>query len=348
MRYIDRATKRAKNCIAKGRATILAIESSCDETAAAVVQDGRRVLSNVVYTQIPLHRQFGGVVPELAGRNHVDQIGITVSEAIRLANCRKEDIDAVAVTNRPGLIGALLVGVCYAKGLALAGELPLLGVDHIAGHVAANYISHPQLQPPFVCLVASGGHSHVLRVDDYNSFALLGQTRDDAAVEAYDKAARAMGLPYPGGPELARLASGGDPHKYKFHSALNESDDPDMSFSGIKTALVNLLSNARTRGETLCLPDVAASFQYAINRTLTHKALLHTTGSKGRLVLAGGVCANENLRTMLKAECAKRGIDFYYPAAPYRTDNAAMIGAQGFYMLMAGVLSDLQMTAEAN
>jgi N6-L-threonylcarbamoyladenine synthase len=316
------------------------------------VKDGRQVLSNVVYTQIPLHRQFGGVVPELASRNHVDQIGIVVKEALSCAGCKKEDIDAIAVTNRPGLIGALLVGVCYAKGLALGGKLPLIGVDHIQGHIAANYISHAKLTPPFICLVASGGHSHVLRVNAYNSFTLLGQTRDDAAGEAYDKAARALGLPYPGGPELERLASCGDPQKYKFRSALNENEEADMSFSGIKTAVVNLLANAKARGEELNYADVSASFQYAVNKTLTHKALLHfkrgTDTPSATLALAGGVCANGNLRAMLEAECQKRGIRFLAPAAEYRTDNAAMIGAQAFYQLIEGDIADLRLTAEAS
>ncbi|MCL2670775.1 MAG: tRNA (adenosine(37)-N6)-threonylcarbamoyltransferase complex transferase subunit TsaD [Clostridiales bacterium] len=346
MRYNETARKKAESLPLKKQAYVLGIETSCDETAAAVVQGGCVVLSNVIYTQIPLHRQYGGVVPELASRNHADQIGIVVREALDAAGLRKEDLDAIAVTCRPGLVGALLVGVCYAKALALAGGLPLLGVDHIHGHIAANYISHPALEPPFVSLVASGGHSHVLRVDSYDSYSLLGQTRDDAAGEAYDKAARALGLPYPGGPELEKLARGGDPNKYPFHSTLNESDDPDMSFSGIKTALVNLIANARARGEELFLPDIAASFQQAINKTLTHKALLHCREGD-TLCLAGGVCANGHLRELLTRECAKRRVRFFAPAAPYRTDNAAMIAAQGYFHLMAGDLAGLDLSAAA-
>lgn len=346
MRYMDCARKRANNLINKKQVRILGIETSCDETAAAVVENGRIVLSNIIYTQIPLHRQYGGVVPELASRNHVDQVGIAVQEALDAAVMQKADIDAIAVTCRPGLVGALLVGVCYAKGLALAGGLPLIGVNHIHGHIAANYISHPTLEPPFICLVASGGHSHILRVNSYDDYTLLGQTRDDAAGEAYDKAARAMGLPYPGGPELEKLAKDGDPKKYPFHSALNEGKEADMSFSGIKTALVNLLANAKARGEALFLPDLAASFQHAINKTLAHKAFLHCQAGD-TLCLAGGVCANGNLRDLLARECVTRNLRYFAPDAPYRTDNAAMIAAQGYYQLMAGELSDLDLNAAA-
>lgn len=324
------------------KALLLAIESSCDETAAAVLQGGRRVLSMAVHTQIPLHRQYGGVVPELASRSHVERIGPVVEEALRRAEVSLPEIDALAVTCGPGLVGALLVGVSYAKGLALALGLPLVGVNHLAGHIAANYLTFPKLRPPFTCLVASGGHSHIVAVEDYESFRLLGCTRDDAAGEAFDKVARALGLPYPGGPELEKLALEGDAYAYPLRAGFNEGPGLDMSFSGLKTAAVNLLHNAAQRQTPLCKADLAASFQRAVCHTLTEKAV-HAAQAQGSqaLALAGGVSANMYLRTMLQEACQAAGLRFYCPDFRFCTDNAAMIGCAGHYALLAGRRSSL-------
>lgn len=348
MHYADLAQKRAMEYRNKQDALLLAIESSCDETAAAVIRGGREVLSMTVFSQIPLHERYGGVVPELASRAHVEKISGVVSAALDEANCTLNDIGAIAVTHGPGLIGALLVGLSYAKGLALIKGLPFVGVNHIAGHIASNYLSHKALEPPFVCLVASGGHSHIVKVNDYASFALLGKTRDDAAGEAFDKVARALGLGYPG-EALEALAREGNEDAFKFHSALNRDDSLEFSFSGIKTAAVNLLSNARQRGETLHLPDVAASFQRAVVETLTEKAVRAALIANSRtLALAGGVCANLALRSALQREAAANGLTFYCPSLQYCTDNAAMIGCAGHYLIMSGNLSDLDLNAQAS
>lgn len=342
MTYAQKAQARADALIQSGEATVLAIETSCDETAAAVVKNGREVLSNVVYTQIPLHRKFGGVVPELASRNHVDQVGIVVEQALEDAGLTLEQVDAVAVTCGPGLVGALLVGVSFAKGLALAHDLPLIGTNHIRGHIAANYLTFPDLEPPFVCLIASGGHSHIVRVEDYDRCTLIGKTRDDAAGEAFDKVARVLGLPYPGGPELEKLAKDGDPKAIRFHSAFNEQNGFDMSFSGLKTSVVNYLHTAQQRGETVERADVAASFQFAVNTILSEKAV---RAAEGTLALAGGVSANRDLRNLLETKCAKKGIRFCCPEWKYCTDNAAMIGSAGYYLLMKGHRSGLDLNA---
>lgn len=331
-------------------ALLLAIESSCDETAASVLRGDREVLSMSVYTQIPLHRKFGGVVPELASRSHVEKIGEVVNYALESAKVTIDDISAIAVTCGPGLVGALLVGVSYAKGLAFAKGLPLIGVNHLAGHIAANYLTYPDLKPPFMCLVASGGHSHIIKVEDYHKFTLLGRTRDDAAGEAFDKVARALGLPYPGGPELEKLAREGDPNKYPFHSALNQSiEESDFSFSGIKTAVVNLLHNAEQKGESLDPADIAASFQRAVCDALTMKSV-HAAKAHGMdtLALAGGVSANKALRGALEAECRRQGVRFCCPDFRFCTDNAAMIACAGHYGLMAGQLSGLELNAVPN
>ncbi|MDO4853571.1 MAG: tRNA (adenosine(37)-N6)-threonylcarbamoyltransferase complex transferase subunit TsaD [Clostridia bacterium] len=342
MTYFECAKAKQQALSESGHAVVLSIETSCDETAAAVVRDGREVLSNVVYTQIPLHRRFGGVVPELASRNHVDQIGIVVEQALEDAHRTLETVDAIAVTCGPGLVGALLVGVSFAKGLALSHNLPLVGTNHILGHIAANYLTFPDLQPPFTCLIASGGHSHIVRVNDYDRCELIGKTRDDAAGEAFDKVARVLGLPYPGGPELEKLAKEGDPKAIRFHSAFNESDGFDMSFSGLKTAVINTLHTAEQKGETVSRADLAASFQYAVNSILSDKAV---RAADHTLALAGGVSANRNLREMLQRKCDKKGIRFCCPDFRYCTDNAAMIGSAGFYLLMKGHLSDLDLNA---
>lgn len=340
--YETTARTKQKRLIEANRATVLAIETSCDETAAAVVKDGRTVLSNVVYTQIPLHRRFGGVVPELASRNHVEQIRVVVEQALSDAELTLDTIDAIAVTCGPGLVGALLVGVSFAKGLALSHDLPLVGTNHILGHIAANYLTFPDLEPPFVCLIASGGHSHIVRVSDYDRCELIGCTRDDAAGEAFDKVARVLGLPYPGGPELEKLAAQGDPKAIRFHSAFNESDGFDMSFSGLKTAVINTLHSAEQRGEVINRADVAASFQYAVNTILSDKAV---RAASGVLALAGGVSANRNLRDMLKRKCEQKGIRFCCPDFRYCTDNAAMIGSAGYYLLMKGHGDGLDLNA---
>lgn len=342
MTYFETAKEKQQALSRSGHALLLSIETSCDETAAAVVRDGREVISNVVYTQIPLHRRFGGVVPELASRNHVDQIGIVVEQALADAGATLDSIDAIAVTCGPGLVGALLVGVSYAKALALSHNLPLVGTNHILGHIAANYLTFPDLKPPFTCLVASGGHSHIVTVNDYDRCELIGKTRDDAAGEAFDKVARVLGLPYPGGPELEKLAKEGDPKAIRFHSAFNEGEGFDMSFSGLKTAVINTLHTAEQKGETVNRADVAASFQYAVNSILSDKAV---RAAKGTLALAGGVSANRNLRDMLQRKCDKKGIRFCCPDFKYCTDNAAMIGSAGFYLLMKGHISDLDLNA---
>ncbi len=345
--------ERAGHCLAAYQADpdalLLAVESSCDETAASVLRGGRQVLSMAVHTQIPLHRQYGGVVPELASRSHVERVGGVVRAALEQAGVRLSDIAALAVTSGPGLVGALLVGLSYAKGLAFSEGLPLIGVNHLAGHVAANYLTFPDLEPPFTCLVASGGHSHIVAVESYTAFRLLGRTRDDAAGEAFDKVARALGLPYPGGPELEKLAKAGDENRYPLHAAFNEGPGLDMSFSGLKTAVVNLLHNAAQRGEQADAASLAASFQRAVCSTLTEKALRAALG-QGRgiqtLALAGGVSANQYLRAMLEAACQKHGLRFCCPDMRFCTDNAAMIGCAGHYALLSGLRSGLELNAQ--
>ena len=333
----------------KPQVRILAIETSCDETAAAVVENGRTVLSNVIHTQIPLHMPFGGVVPEIASRSHVQKIGSVVQLALDQANLKLSELDAVAVTNGPGLVGALLVGLSYAKGLAYAAGLPFLGVHHIASHIAANYLSYPELEPPFTCLVASGGHSHIIAVEDYDRYRLIGRTRDDAAGEAFDKVARVLGLSYPGGPNLEKLALEGDPNRYRFHSAFNEGEGYDFSFSGIKTAVVNRLHNAEQAGEEMNRADLAASFQKTVVDILAEKSVRATKAQAGeagkKLALAGGVSANRALREAMEARAKAAGISFYCPAFAYCTDNAAMVGSAAYGKLMRGQLDDLSLNA---
>ena len=306
MNYYEKALLGADAYRKKDKPIMLAIESSCDETAASIVRGGREVLSMSVFTQIPIHRKYGGVVPELASRSHVEKGGSVVADALEQANLSIADVDAVSATYGPGLVGALLVGLSYAKGLAYAANKPFIGADHIAGHIAANYLSYPDLEPPFVCLVASGGHSHIILVEGYNSFKLLGCTRDDAAGEAFDKVARALGLNYPGGPELEKLAREGNANAYSFRGGFNESDNLDFSFSGIKTAVVNLMHNAEQKGETLNRADIAASFQRSVVDTLCQKAV-HAAklNNVSTLALAGGVSANTALRTA--RTCASAG-----------------------------------------
>ena len=346
--YYEKALKQAAEYRKKEAPLILGIESSCDETAAAVVSAGREVVSASVHTQIPVHRLYGGVVPEIASRSHTERIVGVVRDALEKAGVTLADIDAVAVTYRPGLIGALLVGVSYAKGLAYAAGKPFIGVDHITGHIAANYITYPELEPPFMCIVASGGHSHIVKVNGYTEFELIGRTRDDAAGEAFDKVARAMGLPYPGGPELEKLAKEGDPEAFRLHTAFNEGESFDFSFSGIKTAVVNILHNAEQKGEEINKADLAASFQRAVTDALTIKSVRAAReAGLTTLALAGGVSANTCLRERLQRECDKYGVRFCRPDMKYCTDNAAMIACQGHYEIMARDPDELSLDPNA-
>ena len=328
---------------------ILSIESSCDETSAAVTRNGREVLSNVISSQIDIHKKFGGVVPEVASRNHILNISSVVSEAMEIANVDYSQLSAVAVTYGPGLIGALLVGVSYAKGIALANKLPLVAVNHIHGHIAANYITHKELEPPFVCLVASGGHSHILYVRDYMDFEILGRTRDDAAGEAFDKIARVIGLGYPGGPKIEALAKEGNPEAFKF-PRVEFADAPyDFSFSGVKTSVINYLHNAEQKGEEIVPQDIAASFQKAVTDVLvahTIKACLDKKVTK--VVLAGGVSANGALRQAFDTAAKENNLELYYPQPVLCTDNAAMIGCAGFYKFLKGEFADSSLNAVAN
>lgn len=316
---------------------ILGIESSCDETAAAVVEDGRTVLSNVVASQVEEHKLYGGVVPEIASRRHCEAIVGVVREALERADTPLDGIDAVAVTSAPGLIGALLVGVNFAKGLSLSSGKPLVPVHHLRSHIAANYIAFPELEPPFLCLVVSGGHTHIVQVDDYTKLRVLGRTRDDAAGEAFDKAARAMGIPYPGGVELDKIAESGNEKAFRLPRPSVDGAPFDFSFSGLKTNIINLIHNAEQRGETLSVPDLAASYRKAVVDCLTRNffAAARSTGAK-KLAIAGGVSANALLRRTMESECAKRGLKFYRPELCYCGDNGAMVGAQGYYEFIAG------------
>ncbi len=327
---------------------ILGIESSCDETAASVVEDGRIVLSNIVASQIDEQKLYGGVVPEIASRRHAENICGVVKEALEAANVGIEDIDAVAVTYAPGLIGALLVGVSYAKGLAFAADKPLVPVHHIAGHIAANYISHPELEPPYLCLVVSGGHTHLVEVKSHTQFKVIGRTRDDAAGECFDKVARTLGYPYPGGKYIDEAAKKGAKSAYKFPHPKIEGSELDFSFSGIKTAVINLVHNASQKGETLNAEDVAASFQKTVSDILAEKLMLAAENlGYNKIAVAGGVSANTGIRTKIKRECDKRGYTLYLPEFKYCGDNAAMIAAQGYYDYISGKRADESLNALA-
>ncbi len=316
---------------------ILALESSCDETAASVVRDGREVLSNVIASQADEHRLYGGVVPEIASRRHAEAISGVTRQALDDAGLTLQDIDAVAVTYAPGLIGALLVGVNFAKGLSAAAGLPLVPVHHLRSHIAANYLVHPDLKPPFLCLVVSGGHTHIVRVEDYTRFTVIGRTRDDAAGECFDKAARAMGMPYPGGVHLDRAAQLGDPAAFTLPRPQVDGSPFDFSFSGLKTAVINLLHKAEQRGESVAVNDLCASFQHTVCDILCSHVLAAAehTGDKV-IALAGGVSANSGLRSRMEQECAARGLKLYVPPLALCGDNAAMVGSQGYYEFIAG------------
>ncbi len=328
---------------------ILAIESSCDETAAAVVKNGREVLSNVIYTQIALHTQFGGVVPEIASRKHIEKINQVIEQALTEAKLTLQDITAIAVTYGPGLVGALLVGVAEAKAISFASGIPLVGVHHISGHISANYIEHAELEPPFVCLVASGGHSHLVVVKDYGEYEIIGRTRDDAAGEAFDKVARAIGLGYPGGPKIDQLAKEGNPDAISFPRAKVAENEYDFSFSGLKSAVLNYLNSCQMKGETVKTADVAASFQKAVIDVLVEHSL-HAVKQFGfsKFAIAGGVASNSSLRKAFEQECARQGIRFYHPSPIYCTDNAAMIGVAGYYEYLAGVRHGYDLNAVPN
>ena len=323
---------------------ILALESSCDETAAAVVEDGRKILSSVVASQVEEHRLYGGVVPEIASRRHSEAVVPVTRQALQEAGMELSEVDAIAVTYAPGLIGALLVGVNFAKGLSLAAGKPLIPVHHLRGHIASNYLTSPELEPPFLCLVVSGGHSHIIQVKTYTELHVLGRTRDDAAGEAFDKAARAMGMPYPGGIAMDKLAETGDPEAFRLPRPSVVGAPYDFSFSGLKTAVINLLHTAEQRGEEISIPDLSASYRKAVVDCLTGNFIraAEDTGAK-KLVIAGGVSANSLLRRVLEKECASQGWAFYRPELSLCGDNAAMIGSQAYYEYLAGKTAGMEL-----
>ena len=327
---------------------ILAFESSCDETAVAVVEDGRKILSDAIASQADLHALYGGVVPEIASRKHIEAIAALTDQALKEAGVEKKDIDAVAATYAPGLIGAVLVGLNFAKSAAYALNVPLIPVHHIRGHIAANYLAFPELEPPFVCLVVSGGHSLIVDVQDYTKMRILGTTRDDAAGECFDKVARVLGMPYPGGAALDRQAKLGDDEKYPMPHSHVAGCELDMSFSGLKTAALNLIHNAEQKGETLDIPSLCASFSKAVSDTLVPRTMqaLRMTGYQ-KLAIAGGVAANSRIRQDFENACRKEGIALYRPPLSLCGDNGAMIGAQGYYEYLAGARADLSLNAYA-
>ncbi len=329
--------------------TILAIETSCDETAAAVVRNGREVLSNIISSQIALHTLYGGVVPEIASRKHIEKINQVIGEALGQAGKRLSDMDAVAVTYGPGLVGALLVGVSAAKAISFASGLPLVGVHHIEGHISANYIENKELEPPFICLVVSGGHTHLVKVRDYGEYEILGRTRDDAAGEAFDKVARAIGLGYPGGPKIDRVSKEGNPEAIRFPRAKVNEAELDFSFSGLKSAVLNYLNSCEMKKLPVNQADVAASFQKAVIDVLVGHSMeaLERYGAD-KFAIAGGVASNSGLRAALKEACGARGIRFYHPSPILCTDNAAMIGAAAYYDFGKGVRHGYDLNAVPN
>lgn len=328
---------------------ILAIESSCDETAVAVIKNGHEILSNVVSTQIAIHRRYGGVVPEIASRKHLELINVVVQEALEQAKLTLDDITHIAVTYGPGLVGALLVGVATAKALAFAANKPLIGVHHIEGHICANFLVNQELQFPLVCLVVSGGHTNIIKITDHGQYLLLGQTKDDAAGEAYDKIARSIGLPYPGGPQIEKLAKEGNAHAIDLPRAWMGDDSFDFSFSGLKSAVLNYLNKAKMKGEEIIAADVAASFQQAVLDVLVQKTVHAAEQSDvNTILLAGGVAANGTLREQLQQAAAEKGIQVYYPPVQFCTDNAAMIGAAAHYKAVRQEYADLSLNAVPN
>ena len=325
---------------------ILGIESSCDETAAAVIRNGREVRSNIISSQIAIHTEYGGVVPEIASRKHIEKIDDVISLALKEADCTFDDIDAIAVTYGPGLVGALLVGVAEAKALSFALNKPLVGIHHIEGHISANYIENKDLEPPFACLIVSGGHTHLVVVEDYGKYEIVGRSRDDAAGEAFDKVARAVGLGYPGGPKIDKAARSGNPHAIDFPRGTVADNPYDFSFSGIKSAVLNYINKAKMKEETINVPDLCASFQEAVTDSLVSRAigLCKERGYK-KLAIAGGVASNSHIRSRLESECAENGISFYRPSPVLCTDNAAMIGCAGYYEFLKGRKDGLDLNA---
>ena len=332
-----------------GKLLTLAIESSCDETAAAVMLEGREVLSNIISSQIEIHKQYGGVVPEIASRHHLENVNTVVDQALEEAGVTIDDVDMIGVTYGPGLVGALLIGLATAKAYALAADKPLIGVHHIQGHISANYIEHSDLEPPFMSLIISGGHTNIVEVTGYNRCRVLGGTRDDAAGEAYDKVARVLGLGYPGGPLIDRLAKQGDPHAVEFKRVFLEKGSLDFSFSGIKTGVLNYINSEKQAGREINQADVAASFQAAVLDVIVAKTVKAAKDmDKDKIVLAGGVASNSRLREMMSEECEKNGIKLYYPSPILCTDNAAMIGCAAYYKYIAGERDELTLDAIPN
>ena len=328
---------------------ILAIESSCDETAAAVVSNGRDVLSNIIYSQIDLHTIYGGVVPEIASRKHIEKINPVIEAALREAGCTLSDVDAIAVTYGPGLVGPLLVGVAEAKAIAFAKDKPLIGVHHIEGHICANFIEHKELKPPFMTLVVSGGHTHLVKVVDYGRYEVIGRTRDDAAGEAFDKVARAIGLGYPGGPKIDAAAKCGNPDAIVFPKGRVGDSEYDFSFSGLKSAVLNFLNHAEMKGEEVNRDDLAASFQKAVVDVLTEHAVAAIRQyNVADFALAGGVASNSALRASIADACAAEGVNFYCPSPVYCTDNAAMIGVAAYHEYIKGNFADYTLNAIPN
>lgn len=328
---------------------ILAIESSCDETAASVVKNGREVLSNVISSQIELHKLYGGVVPEIASRKHIEKINQVIEEALQEANVTLDDLDAIGVTYGPGLVGALLVGVAEAKAIAYAKNLPLVGVHHIEGHISANYIENKELEPPFICLVVSGGHTHLVCIKDYGQYEIIGRTRDDAAGEAFDKVARAIGLGYPGGPKIDKLSKEGNANAIVFPKAHIEDAPYDFSFSGVKSSVLNYINGCNMKGEEYSQADIAASFQKAVTDVLVENAMRAVKEyGLSKFAIAGGVASNSTLRTAMKKACEENGIEFYHPSPIYCTDNAAMIGVAAYYEYINGTRHGWDLNAIPN
>lgn len=328
---------------------ILGIESSCDETAAAVIKNGRTVLSNVISSQIDLHKLYGGVVPEIASRKHIEKINQVIETALEEAEVTLEDIDAIAVTYGPGLVGALLVGVAEAKAISYAANKPLVGVHHIEGHVSANYIEHPDLEPPFLCLIVSGGHTHLVMVNDYGKYEIIGRTRDDAAGEAFDKVARAIGLGYPGGPKIDKLSKEGNPHAITFPQGHIADAPYDFSFSGVKSAVLNHINSCKMKGEEINRADIAASFQESVVDVLAKRTVLAAKHlGVNKIALAGGVASNQGLRAKMDEVCTKNNFSLYYPSPIFCTDNAAMIGVAGYYEFINGTRHGLDLNAVPN
>ncbi len=328
---------------------IMGIESSCDETAVSVVKNGRQILSNIISSQIDIHTLYGGVVPEIASRKHTERINYVIEEALRKADVSLDEIDAIGVTYGPGLVGALLVGVAEAKAIAYATKKPLVGVHHIEGHISANYIEHPDLEPPFLCLVVSGGHTHLVIVKDYGKYEVIGRTRDDAAGEAFDKVARAIGLGYPGGPKIDRLAKEGNPQAIEFPRAVVEGAPLDFSFSGLKSAVLNYLNMCEMKHIEVNRADVAASFQQCVVDSLVSRGMTacRETGMK-KFAIAGGVASNSAIRNAFEQECDKRKIQFYHPSPIFCTDNGAMIGVAAYYEYLAGTRHGWDLNAIPN